>query len=170
MPSPGLNQLIWLHSWVSSSVPRRTQQNRIKSAKISLGRCWWGMEEKARKWWESYQTTTQVPQRRRGRESDGNDSDTGQSKEGLPRLSESSGQSCHPRSLHLPGPGPPLSPWCVQSWTRSSHGKCASEQPTALGFISQHPWSWSAMLPVAAELHGVCLGPPAHRTGLYIVP
>lgn len=112
MPSPGLNQLIWLHSWVSSSVPRSTQQNRIKSAKISLGRCWWGMEEKARKWWESYQTTTQVPQRRRGRESDGNDSDTGQSKEGLPRLSESSGQSCHPRSLHLWTRSPSVSLMC----------------------------------------------------------
>ena len=24
--------------------------------------------------------------------------------------------------------------------------------------------------PVAAELQGVCLGPPAHRTGLYVVP
>lgn len=48
--------------------------------------------------------------------------------------------------------------------------ECASEPARSSGFqISIHGHG-QLPLPVAAELQGVCLGPPAHRTGLYVVP
>ena len=119
-----------------------------------LGKCQWVMEEKARKGWESCQTTTQVPPCRRGRGSDGNDSDTGESKDGLPGQSESSGQGCHLRISHLRRLGPRPSPWCAQSWSRSSQQDVCLRAGAALGFRSPHPRSWSAVPPAAAGLHG----------------
>ena len=101
MPSPGLNQLVWAHSWVSSSVPRSTHQNRIKSAKMCKWLSFWGNANGEGR--QTPEKDGRAPDRYTGaslkkrKRVDGNDSDTGESKDGLPAQSGSSGQGCHSR-------------------------------------------------------------------------
>lgn len=170
MPSPGLNQLIWIHSWVSSSVPRSIHQNRIKSAKTSF----WGNAdgEWGRKPGKDGRASKPLHRSLTVGEEEGQMEMT-QTQDGPRKV----GRGCQSPQAKAAIWGAPVSPARVPLGLPDvfSHGPGAAmgsvpQSSPQLWVSDQHPWSRSATLPVAAELQGVCLGPPAHRTGLYVVP
>lgn len=109
--------------------------------------------------------TTEVEKRGNGLH--GSDLDTGQSKEGSPGLSGSSGQSCHQRSPCLLRLGLPLSPCCVQSLTRSSQWEVCIKASTDLGFRSQHLQPWSQACSCRSAWHMLRTTNISLNTGLY---
>lgn len=170
MASPGLNQLIWIHSWVSSSVPRSTHQNRIKSAKTSF----WGNAngEWGRKPGKDGRASRPLHRSLTVGEEEGQMEMT-QTQDGPRKVC----RGCQSPQAKAAIWGAPVSPARVPLGLPDvlSHGPGAAtgsvpQSSRSSGFQTTASVVTVSYAPVAAELQGVCLGPPAHRTGLYVVP